>query len=508
MITKYIAHLRSLSSQNLGESEAEEKKRTTVKKICDLKVKLNKLKEEAELEGAIRERKTSNRSDDIRLVDEMSPEGVLLYFQRTYTFTKHVGGHKLVPSNDIYENEKRFRSMCRSGHSTPSTGLSMSPSTAGTTMPQAAAASSQSQATLKLYQIMNNTTSYISYLTSACASWANSGAQPTNPFANLVCDCCLKRANKSLNTYIMEAFKFTRRIETTPTLGTSVGGEDTAGSNPYLVCIYCFYTVHLSCLNQDIRKCPKLYFDCLEVDLGTLPSCFFFNLTGNYTEETFKYDTLVPQQQPSSASSARRVAKIDPNEMRCNRVILKISPEVGLAKQDFRCVECKIPLSPSPPKVAGAAAGAADISRPNVSRPRLCDYFGLYFCENCHLGDTAIIPARALHNWDFRPHSVSRAALQIISYLRNTAFHFDRPVLFNLVDLNPMLFGLVDELIQIKVIVVFCGHNVLMPNFITFGAETSQPAGSHLQVHLAVSTAEQTATLAGDHVPGGTTPAR
>src|SRR5699024_12407372 len=50
-----------------------------------------------------------------------------------------------------------------------------------------------------------------------------------------------------------------------------------------------------------------------------------------------------------------------------------------------------------------------------VSKARQCDYTGLYFCENCHLNDTAIIPARVIHNWDFRPQPVSRAALQIIS---------------------------------------------------------------------------------------------
>src|SRR5699024_8533936 len=99
---------------------------------------------------------------------------------------------------------------------------------------------------------------------------------------------------------------------------------------------------------------------------------------------------------------------------------------------------CKVLLSPT------------DSTKSNskiVSKARLCDYTGLYFCENCHIGDTAQIPARIIHNWDFRPQPVCRAALQIISYLKNTATHFDQPVLFNLVEINPMLYGLVDELI-------------------------------------------------------------
>lgn len=128
---------------------------------------------------------------------------------------------------------------------------------------------------------------------------------------------------------------------------------------------------------------------------------------------------------------------------RMNRIIMKICPEIGLAKQDFRCSECRVLLSPSTSAIKDGTKLA--------SKPRLCDYSGLYFCENCHIGDTAIIPARVFHNWDFQPQPVSRAALQIISYLKNTSFHFDRPVLINLVKINSMLYGLVDELIQIKV---------------------------------------------------------
>ncbi|OTF72145.1 hypothetical protein BLA29_014302 [Euroglyphus maynei] len=67
------------------------------------------------------------------------------------------------------------------------------------------------------------------------------------------------------------------------------------------------------------------------------------------------------------------------------------------------------------------------------------------------MNDIAIIPARVIHNWDFQPQPVARVSLQIISYLRNKSFHYDRAVLINLVEINPMLYGLVDELIQIKV---------------------------------------------------------
>ena len=115
------------------------------------------------------------------------------------------------------------------------------------------------------------------------------------------------------------------------------------------------------------------------------------------------------------------------DQMSSRNVIMKICPEVGLSGQEFRCGECKGLISPL--------------------NSRLCDYSGLYYCQNCHFGpsDVTIIPARIIHNWDFTPRSVSRRSLQIINFLKY------KPILFNITELNSMLYGLVEELPQIKV---------------------------------------------------------
>ncbi|KAI3886001.1 hypothetical protein MKW92_049183 [Papaver armeniacum] len=34
-------------------------------------------------------------------------------------------------------------------------------------------------------------------------------------------------------------------------------------------------------------------------------------------------------------------------------------------------------------------------------KPRLCEYTGQLFCTSCHTNDTAVLPARVLHHWDF-----------------------------------------------------------------------------------------------------------
>ena len=40
------------------------------------------------------------------------------------------------------------------------------------------------------------------------------------------------------------------------------------------------------------------------------------------------------------------------------------------------------------------------------SEARMCDYSGQYFCEECHWNDLVVIPARAVHNWDFSTYRV------------------------------------------------------------------------------------------------------
>ncbi|XP_064884778.1 differentially expressed in FDCP 8 homolog isoform X4 [Columba livia] len=71
---------------------------------------------------------------------------------------------------------------------------------------------------------------------------------------------------------------------------------------------------------------------------------------------------------------------------------LSICPESGLDSQDYRCAECRAPIS----------------LRGVPSEARQCDYTGLYYCSSCHWNDLAVVPARAIHNWDFEPRKKLR----------------------------------------------------------------------------------------------------
>ena len=71
--------------------------------------------------------------------------------------------------------------------------------------------------------------------------------------------------------------------------------------------------------------------------------------------------------------------------------IFAVCPEKGLTQQKFRCGSCTQLFN-------GPSAGA-----------KLCDYTGLYHCRLCHHGDVSIIPARVLHNWDFKTKKVNKS---------------------------------------------------------------------------------------------------
>ncbi|XP_043724161.1 uncharacterized protein LOC122671129 [Telopea speciosissima] len=56
-------------------------------------------------------------------------------------------------------------------------------------------------------------------------------------------------------------------------------------------------------------------------------------------------------------------------------------------------------------------------------KPRLCEYTAQLFCASCHTNDTAILPAKVLHFWDFTQYPVSQLAK---SYLESI---YDQPML-------------------------------------------------------------------------------
>ncbi|XP_020105614.1 uncharacterized protein LOC109722139 [Ananas comosus] len=73
---------------------------------------------------------------------------------------------------------------------------------------------------------------------------------------------------------------------------------------------------------------------------------------------------------------------------------------------------------------------------------RFCQYTGQLFCSSCHVNDTAVLPARVLHYWDFTLYPVSQLAK---AYLESI---YDQPMLC-VSAVNPLLFSKVPALLHV-----------------------------------------------------------
>jgi hypothetical protein len=65
-------------------------------------------------------------------------------------------------------------------------------------------------------------------------------------------------------------------------------------------------------------------------------------------------------------------------------------------------------------------------------KPRFCNYTGKYYCRNCHTRQLAIIPARVVMLWDFKPLSVCNFSASFIKHNYIVG-------MLNLNQLNPQL---------------------------------------------------------------------
>lgn len=67
-----------------------------------------------------------------------------------------------------------------------------------------------------------------------------------------------------------------------------------------------------------------------------------------------------------------------------------IQNEKGLDKQNFQCKGCSQPI--------GIIYG----------KVRVCSYDAHYYCNDCHENSESVIPARIIHNWDFKKYKVAK----------------------------------------------------------------------------------------------------
>jgi len=176
--------------------------------------------------------------------------------------------------------------------------------------------------------------------------------------------------------------------------------------NELVACATCNYCVHQDCLKQVRVFGISFYFHHFAIIFIYF---YFCQNTLRYCPKEF-YDKQLKENNYKQSYEF---------------VVLRICPEIGLSKQQFKCNDCKNQI--------------------NLSNSNLCDYDGKYYCIKCHNGALTVIPARIIHNWDFEPRPVSKRSLLIVNFIKN------KPILFDILQLNSMLYGLVEELSVIKV---------------------------------------------------------
>ncbi|KAF2885712.1 hypothetical protein ILUMI_20485 [Ignelater luminosus] len=102
----------------------------------------------------------------------------------------------------------------------------------------------------------------------------------------------------------------------------------------------------------------------------------------------------------------------------------KIARERGLDYQNYECANCKEPLGLMP-------------------KPKICSFTADYVCDNCISTEFIQLPARVIHNWDFKTYQVSQKALNYITEVK------DHPTI-DLKILNPYIYTVSEEMSKLQ----------------------------------------------------------
>ncbi|XP_055693532.1 pleckstrin homology domain-containing family M member 1 [Lutzomyia longipalpis] len=102
-----------------------------------------------------------------------------------------------------------------------------------------------------------------------------------------------------------------------------------------------------------------------------------------------------------------------------------LAREQGLDRQGFMCQGCSSPFGIG------------------VTPPQVCSFSGHYFCDACMSQDLHVIPAKVIHNWDFRRFPVSQKASKFL-------FEFQQQPIIDMKIVNSDIYGAVSEMAELQ----------------------------------------------------------
>ncbi|GBP41472.1 Pleckstrin homology domain-containing family M member 3 [Eumeta japonica] len=102
-----------------------------------------------------------------------------------------------------------------------------------------------------------------------------------------------------------------------------------------------------------------------------------------------------------------------------------LSREYGLDSQNYQCKGCQ------------------DLLGSTISKAKVCGYSGDYYCTECMDSNLFIIPARVIHNWDFKRYPVSKEAALFL-------LEFQHVPWIDMKNLNPKIYCGVSDMAQLQ----------------------------------------------------------
>ncbi|ENN74188.1 hypothetical protein YQE_09161, partial [Dendroctonus ponderosae] len=142
-----------------------------------------------------------------------------------------------------------------------------------------------------------------------------------------------------------------------------------------------------------------------------------------FEDERMKESSPSPPECTSSVSASSSPVRSETTSLASQ--VFKIAGEKGLDVQNFECAGCKSCLDEQNYKV--------------------CHYTGEYFCNACMSVEEVTIPARMIHNWDFKVYPVSQKSFNYLNEVK------DYPMI-NFKSLNPYIYGAVEEMAELQVL--------------------------------------------------------
>ncbi|CAG2109896.1 unnamed protein product [Medioppia subpectinata] len=139
------------------------------------------------------------------------------------------------------------------------------------------------------------------------------------------------------------------------------------------------------------------------------------------------------EQSPTESTSSETDFEIIPKSIVLNNSdpetqkfldqLMRLANEFGLDEQEYKCIACGRPI--------GMIYG----------KSRLCHFDGHQYCLDCHANDESIIPARVIHNWNFRKYPVAKRNKHLL-------ISTETEPLFDIKILSPLLYSIVPEMKQ------------------------------------------------------------